>query len=352
MSEPRVHTWVTYALIAANIVMFGFELAMGVHLTNPTPQQLLEVGANSPPLTMNGEWWRLGSSMFLHFGLLHIALNMVCLWQGRIVEALFGRAQFLAIYVLAGLAGGVASLARDANVVSAGASGAVFGVYGAFGAFLLLRKRSMPEAVWQTTARGIGMFVVINLIFGLVVPSISMTAHIGGLVFGFLVGVGLLYRATEAPSLVRTAVVTIAGLALVVGALFVIPKPMDTRWLRAFGAVEEQVLDKARELEGKRKAGSLENATVVTALERDVLGPWRAGCTTLAATEPAERYQRLFAALVEYCAARQASWDTLVAALRATGDEQATLLLHHNFQEVEIRKLANEVTNAQKALDP
>src|SRR5882672_4329407 len=113
--------------------MFVIEIATGADAISPTPQQVLAVGADYGPLTLNGEPWRLVSSMFLHFGILHIGMNMLCLWSGRIVELLYGRLGFVAIYLVAGLAGGVASLARSSAVISAGASGAVFGVFGAFG---------------------------------------------------------------------------------------------------------------------------------------------------------------------------------------------------------------------------
>ena len=360
MAEPRVHTWVTYALIAANVVMFGVELAAGAHPATPSPQQLLEVGASYPPLTTNGEWWRLGAAMFLHFGVLHLALNMVCLWQGRVVELLFGRGPFAVIYLVAGLAGGVAGLVYNTQAVSAGASGAVFGVYGAFGAFLVLRRRAMPEAVWQQTARGIGMFVAINVIFGLAVPGISLSAHLGGLVIGFLVGLALLARSsTPRPSMLRTLAVGAGGIALVVASSFAVPhmEPVNLPTSRAaelaellgeFGTVETKVIGMWNGL--SQQTGQLDDAKRAVALERDVLVPWRAGCARLVAAEAPADLRPLFAALDDYCAARQLSWETFGAALRATGDEQQTLFTRHRFQEVAVRQFANKVIAEQKQL--
>src|ERR1700733_4850119 len=157
MPEARTQPWITYALIAANLAVFVLEIVHGADPLSPTPQQIIDLGGGFPPLTLHGQWWRLGSSMFLHFGVLHIALNMVCLYQARVVEQLFGRVEFLAIYLLAGLGGGIASLlASTGSIVSAGASGAVFGVFGAFGAFLALRRSQMENEAWQRTARSIG----------------------------------------------------------------------------------------------------------------------------------------------------------------------------------------------------
>jgi rhomboid protease GluP len=193
MPEATARPWITYALIAANVAMFGFEIARGASPIAPTSQQMLDLGASYPPLTLDGEWWRLGSSMFLHFGFLHIALNMVCLYQARVVEQLFGHLGFAAIYLLAGLGGGIASLvAGSAYAVTAGASGAVFGIYGAFGAFLVLRRSQIQTDAWQRTARSIGTFLVLNLMIGLTAKGISLSAHAGGVIVGFGVGAALL----------------------------------------------------------------------------------------------------------------------------------------------------------------
>src|SRR4051794_11193905 len=87
----RTTPWVTYALIAANLIAFGLEIAAGTDASKPTAQQLLQVGGNFAPLTKGGEPWRLVTAMFLHAGLLHLGMNMLCLAQARIVEQLFGR---------------------------------------------------------------------------------------------------------------------------------------------------------------------------------------------------------------------------------------------------------------------
>jgi membrane associated rhomboid family serine protease len=123
--------------------------------------------------------------MFLHLGVLHLGLNMLCLYRASIVEAIYGHARMLAIYVIAGLGGGAATVMfGPPNVVTVGASGAVFGIYGAFGVFLLLRRSLIPPEVWQPLARSLGSFLVLNLVIGLAAQGISLTAHIGGLVVG------------------------------------------------------------------------------------------------------------------------------------------------------------------------
>ena len=200
MLEGRTQPWITYALIAANVAMFAVEIAHGADALAPTPQQIIDLGGSFPPLTLHGEWWRLGSSMFLHFGIVHIALNMVCLYQARVVEQLFGHLGFAAIYLLAGLGGGVASLvAGSGHAVTAGASGAVFGIYGGFGAFLVLRRSQIQTDAWQRTARSIGTFLVLNLVIGLTAKGISLSAHVGGVIVGFGVGAALLAGSGTSP---------------------------------------------------------------------------------------------------------------------------------------------------------
>jgi rhomboid protease GluP len=222
MPERLAKPWVVYALIAANVAMFVFELAHGASLTSPSADKIAELGGNKPLLTLSGQWWRLGSSMFLHYGVVHIGLNMVCLYQARVVEQVFGRLGFLAIYLVAGLGGGIASLVASPHAVTAGASGAVFGVYGAFGGFLLLRRAHIEPQAWKQTARSIGQFLVINLAFGAIVSGISLSAHVGGLVVGFAASAALLAGArAEAQRPLRAIAIAVAGVALTVGAVMV-----------------------------------------------------------------------------------------------------------------------------------
>lgn len=354
MTDERAtpHTWVTYAVIAANLAMFGVELATGVHPLDPTSQQVLDVGASFPPLTLGGEPWRLATSMFLHFGLLHIALNMVCLWQGRVVELLYGRAAFGVLYLVSGLAGGVATAVVSDAAVAAGASGAVFGVYGAFGAFLVLRRDAMPEAVWKTTAKGIGFFVLINLAFGLAMPGISMAAHVGGLVIGFLVGLGLLAKVDGRPSLARTVGVAVASGAVIAGAVFAFPTPVDQpNALQAFATTEEAILEKLSGLDRKLKSGELTEAKAAEFVEREIMLPWRASCdAAIRSRTPSGR--ELFDAIDKYCDARIASWESFVAALRATSDEDAErLITRYKFLELEVRKAGAAVVAELKKLE-
>jgi len=211
--------------MAACVAMFAFELARGASASGPTPLEMIALGGDFVPLTRNGEAWRLVTAMFLHYGVIHIGMNMVCLYQIRFVERMLGRAEFLALYFAAGLIGGLASLATHPSAVSAGASGAVFGMFGAFTAVMVVRRKQMDPGAWQRTMRSLGFFFAINLVFGLAQSGIDVTAHIGGLATGF-VGAYLLTKTARptAKSLLRALVVAVVGAGIAFGGLYALPR--------------------------------------------------------------------------------------------------------------------------------
>src|SRR5215210_2995775 len=154
------------------------------------PSEVLVQGALVPASVAGGEVWLLLSSMFLHAGFIHLALNMLSLYfLGSFVEVAFGRIRFLALYLTSGLAGGIAYLYFgnfDGSVV--GASGAIFGLLGGVLGYSLRRGTFS----WQNPLiRQLLILTALNLYFGFSVSNVSNTAHIGGLVggaaFGWLV---------------------------------------------------------------------------------------------------------------------------------------------------------------------
>lgn len=183
--------WVTNWVIALNAVAFvvmGFFGAGWVGVENMTPYILF--AANNAAATTDGEWWRLITSMFVHYGVIHLLLNMWALFQaGHLVEKLFGRRLFALGYLGSGLIAGFVSMCWHGDTVwSAGASGAVFGVYGMLLGYLLREKRQLPPGVFQQLMRDTVPFALYNIVFGLVQPRIDNAAHVGGLIGGFLFG--------------------------------------------------------------------------------------------------------------------------------------------------------------------
>ncbi len=184
--------WVVPAIVAMNVAVFVLMFATGVDAFAPDAARVLAWGANYGPKTLGGEPWRLLASMFLHFGAIHLLMNMVALVDaGRLVERIFGHARFAAVYLTAGLCGSIASLVVHPQVVSAGASGAVFGVYGALGAFLLRERGAIPRPVLSRLSRTAFGFIGYNVLYGFTQPNIDAAAHIGGALAGAVVGVYL-----------------------------------------------------------------------------------------------------------------------------------------------------------------
>jgi rhomboid protease GluP len=165
-------------------------LIVGAGLWHSSTTVQLAWGANFGPATKDGEWWRLGAAMFLHFGALHLATNMLALWDsGRLVENVFGPVRFALIYLLSGLTGNLLSLiVQGDRAVSAGASGAIFGIYGAFLAFLLIEQRRLHPRDFRWMFWGVVAFSLITLGFGFSIPGIDNAAHVGGLVAGVMAG--------------------------------------------------------------------------------------------------------------------------------------------------------------------
>ena len=213
--------WVTPTIVAVNVAVFVLMVATGVSPISPRTADLFKWGADFGPATvLEGQWWRLISAAFIHVGLLHIALNMYVFWgAGTLAERLYGNVAYLVLYLVAALGGSLVSTLWSPLTVSAGASGAIFGVYGAILAFARRAGGQLPPSVVAGLQKGVTGFIVYNLAFGLTVPNISNSAHLGGLATGFVAG-WLLARDLAAPGRAEaTRYLRLAGLVPVLAAL-------------------------------------------------------------------------------------------------------------------------------------
>jgi rhomboid protease GluP len=179
----------TIALIAINVVVFAAMVANGVSFVQPTSADLLKWGANWGPQTLGAQPWRALTSNYVHIGIIHILLNMWCLWNlGLLAERVFGKFTFLLVYTVCGLAGSVASLWWHPVVVGAGASGAIFGIAGALITALYLGKLPVSREALRPTLKSLVSFAVYNLFIGAAIGIVDNSAHIGGLVMGLALG--------------------------------------------------------------------------------------------------------------------------------------------------------------------
>ena len=243
MQQPTFLPWLTRALAGANVLVFVAMAVAGAGVLHPEALVHIAWGSNFAPLTVDGEWWRLATSTFVHFGVLHLLFNMWVLWStGGLVERLFGHARFAAIYAVAGVVGSLASVTWNPLVNSAGASGAIFGLIGAQLAFFLRGGHRIPAEVIRAQRASILGFIAYAVIFGLTVPGIDNAAHVGGLACGFCMG-WLLARPLGAYSSVRVARGGIVLAALL--ACAVVPAGIWAAGRAASGHLDEQAFLRA-----------------------------------------------------------------------------------------------------------
>jgi membrane associated rhomboid family serine protease len=196
--------YVTRALVALNVGVYLAELAGGSGLYGDRGY-IFENGFLFGPFVAHGDWWRLATAMFLHYGPLHLGLNMLALyWFGTVVEGSLGHLRFLVLYLAAGLAGSAGALILTPNSPTVGASGAIFGI---LGALLILE--------WMATGSFAGpamTMIVVNLAFGfLASSSISIGGHLGGLAAGIVGMLALARLRTYRPQFLGIVVVALIG---------------------------------------------------------------------------------------------------------------------------------------------
>jgi rhomboid protease GluP len=189
---------VTRFMLVANVVVFVAMVVYGYFnfgtIDGSQDSRVLTVfGAKINELVAIGQVWRLFTAMFLHIGVIHLLFNLYALNAlGPLVENYFGHYRFTAIYIIAGLFGSLASYAFS-PVPSAGASGAIFGLAGAITVYFL-KYRENFGARGRAILNNMFLVIGINLVFGLAQPGIDNWGHMGGLIGGALVTVGVLPR--------------------------------------------------------------------------------------------------------------------------------------------------------------
>lgn len=221
MARRRRSFWATapatYVLVGINVAVFVLMLLRHVSGLSPTPEQLMQFGANNAgSVLVHGEWWRVVTAMFVHVGIVHLATNMWCLWNlGLLAEPLMGSFGVVAVYLLTGAAGNLLSVLWNGRHIAAilpqvpagfdaaqffppgaGASGAVFGIAGALIVLLKSPRLPVPPDELKRLRKSVIYFAAINLVIGLTISmdvvssrtgiSIDNSAHLGGVLCGLL----------------------------------------------------------------------------------------------------------------------------------------------------------------------
>ena len=323
-------TPVTIALISANAGIFAVMLVYGAGLWHSPNDVQLAWGANFGPATSDGEWWRLATAMFLHFGLLHLAMNMWALWDsGRFVERLYGHGRFIAIYFASGLGGNLLSLVTHGNeAVSGGASSAIFGVLGALLVCLWRERRQVHPAEFRWLFGGVAVFTAVTIGLGLLIKGMDNAAHTGGLIAGSLLGIVLARPLSPQSPMPTTSRWFAAGaLGIAVTALVNnIPAPAY-HWhdelqareaIRDFLLEDKRIQDRWQTILNSGNGGGKSFEDLAGRIEADVTSEYRESFETLSALEldPLLPSATTIEILKKYALLREEATKSLTEALR------------------------------------
>lgn len=316
---------VTPVLLALNTAVFVATVVVGANVLGGRAEDYLRFGANFAPLTTGGEWWRVLGAVFVHFGIVHLAVNLWALWEtGRLTEKLYGNARFAAIYFFAGACGSLASMLWKQDVITVGASSAVFGVLGALFAYLARERQSIPAATLDRLRASAGVFVAYSLYHGFAQAGIDNAAHAGGLAGGFVMGLLFARPLSSAarPRGNKLQVFAAAALAAVVLPAAALLVPDTSRVYRqalalqkeaaAFSTEERRLIAVFQEIADRSREGRISNDDALRELRTKVLPAWNAAVAGLARVEldanaPARKDYDL---LLRYAVARR---DTMKA---------------------------------------
>ncbi len=285
----------TKGLIALNVLVFVVMLLGGAGFWHSPNTVQLTWGANFAPATADGQWWRLFSAMFLHFGALHLGMNMLALWDGgKLVERMFGPGRFLSIYLLSGVAGNLLSLVIQGNdAVSGGASGAIFGIYGALLVYVWFARHQMQTQEFRWLFWGALAFSALTIGMGYIVPGIDNSAHIGGFLTGMVIAVILLPSAilTSKYFLLTQLLIGTAWVAGLFALLTHLPTP-KYRWqqevaiqeqVQKLQRIDQQAQGKWRQIMLEGREGSVSFDEMAAQIDAQVSTPYEESFETLSA---------------------------------------------------------------------
>jgi membrane associated rhomboid family serine protease len=283
-------TPVTVVLVAINVLVFTAMGIGGAGWFIPNPGAHIVWGSNFGPYTADGEWWRLFASLFIHFGALHLFVNMWALGIfGPLVERLYGSINYLCIYLASGLAGSLASLSWHPDVNNAGASGAILGILGAMLAAQLRSGESFPSNVVRPLRDTTLVFLGWTLYAGFTSKGIDNAAHLGGLAAGFIIGLAAARPVTGKTSYSRSDLRNLSQLAsaaaviLAVGFWFaqrasasMVGEELFRRTAHWIGVREPIINRKFNAALSQGAIGKHNHAAMIERLEKDVI-PSKAG---------------------------------------------------------------------------
>jgi rhomboid protease GluP len=316
--------FITPILININLLLFITMTLSGVNILLPENNELLAWGANFRVSTLDGQWWRLITSCFLHIGIIHLLLNMYALlYIGLILEPYLGKTRFLSAYLITGIASSVTSLWWNDLTISAGASGAIFGMYGV--TLALLTTNLLDKSVKKAFLASIAVFVGYNILNGLKPDSgIDNAAHIGGLLSGLLIGYAFI------PSLrlfdnKRIKFSTVGGLALILlVSSFTVYKALPNDLLQYDEKMKRFAILESMALEVYRLPEGTPNEKVLEELKERGIYYWNENLVLLESLNKLdlpETVDKRTELLKEYCELRIKSYELIYKRIEENTDK-------------------------------
>jgi rhomboid protease GluP len=305
----------------------------GGNLFQPDNDILIKWGANFRPVTLEGEWWRLFTSCFLHIGVFHLLLNMYALlYIGMLLEPRIGSSRFLSAYILTGIAASATSLWWHDLTISAGASGAIFGMYGVF--LAMLSTNLIEKSARKALLTSIGIFVFYNLVNGMK-GGIDNAAHIGGLVSGLVIGY-VFYPSLKKPEAtnLKYSLITLLAVFVLTTSFFVYKKlPNDIgkydQKMKSFSTMENLALKVYRMPENSSKYAYL------TEIKNSGLYFWKENISLLNEVEKyklPEAIHERNKKLLKYCELRVKSYELLYKAIDEDSEAYKEEIQNYNSQ--------------------
>ncbi len=332
LDQLRPSSAVTYTIVALNLFIFVLMVLNGAGLMSVDGALAVRWGSNYGPNTAAGQWWRLFTSTFVHYGILHIGLNMMALYQtGRTVERMFGGLHFLMLYLCAGISGSLASILWNPGANSAGASGAIFGVFGGLLAFMLNPRNAVPRSVMNEHRNSTFAFIVFNLAGGFAISAIDNAAHIGGLLggvlFGFILARPIDQKARAQAGSKRLLAAGAVAVALFTGLAYMVAHPRADvvaeqqfkQELRIFDLQEERLQAQINMVVIQSQRKRANPKVLAEQVERDIVPSWEGMRQLLGAPRltPKSEHYLLQQAILRYIDSRKHAAELMAQVLRS-----------------------------------
>jgi rhomboid protease GluP len=316
--KPVEGYFVTPILINLNILIFIIMVCTGISVFEPNVENMLLWGANSTVHTPDGQWWRLITNCFIHFGVIHLLLNMYALvYVGIMLEPFLGKSKYITAYLLSGITASLVSLWWHDDTVSAGASGAIFGLYGVF--LAILSTNHVEKSMRSAMLTSIGVFVVYNLVYGGFKGGTDNAAHIGGLLGGVLIGY-MYMPGLKRPDKVKlnrlilsgTVAFILFGSVVALVAMSKSDKFIYVREIREFYKIEDKAMVAVREQENRP------DTVILTGLLRGIRF-WESGVELLQRLDKLEVSAKIHQKnklMIRYCQLRMKSFRLIYYATK------------------------------------